>query len=82
MAKKIRIAIAGSRGIPNLYGGFEQCAQYLSIGLLKRGSRSYSVNSSEHSFQLDSYNGVNIEKGLVLNQLWAPQRILYTIGFV
>lgn len=70
MAKKIRIAIAGSRGIPNLYGGFEQCAQYLSIGLLRKGYEVTVFNSSEHSFQQDNYNGVNIEK------VWCPESIM------
>jgi hypothetical protein len=28
----MRIAILGTRGIPNNYGGFEQCAEYLSVG--------------------------------------------------
>ena len=35
--KKMKIAILGTRGIPNNYGGFEQCAEYLSIGLVEKG---------------------------------------------
>ena len=33
----MKIAILGTRGIPNNYGGFEQCAEYLSVGLVEKG---------------------------------------------
>ena len=33
----MKIAILGTRGIPNNYGGFEQCAECLSVGLSKKG---------------------------------------------
>jgi len=32
----MRIGIIGTRGIPNNYGGFEQFAEYLSVGLVNR----------------------------------------------
>src|SRR5690554_5028213 len=56
----MKIAILGTRGIPNQYGGFEQCAQYLSEGLKKRGHSIYVYNSHEHPFKKDNWNGVNI----------------------
>lgn len=34
----MRIGILGSRGIPNNYGGFEQFAEYLAVGLTKLGA--------------------------------------------
>ena len=34
---KEKIAIIGTRGIPNNYGGFEQFAEYLSVGLVDKG---------------------------------------------
>ena len=37
--KRMKIAILGTRGIPNNYGGFEQCAEYLSIGLAEKGHK-------------------------------------------
>ena len=37
----MKIGILGTRGIPNNYGGFEQFAQYLSVGLLQRGHLRY-----------------------------------------
>lgn len=35
----MKIGILGTRGIPNQYGGFEQLAEYLSVGLLKSPSK-------------------------------------------
>ena len=37
----MRIAILGTRGIPNFYGGFEQFAQYLSEDLVKKDHEVY-----------------------------------------
>ena len=34
----MKIAILGTRGIPNNYGGFEQCAEMLSAGLVAKRS--------------------------------------------
>jgi glycosyltransferase involved in cell wall biosynthesis len=33
----MRIAIIGTRGIPAAYGGFETCAEEVSVGLTERG---------------------------------------------
>ena len=33
----MKIAILGTRGIPNNYGGYEQLAEYLSVGLVEKG---------------------------------------------
>jgi glycosyltransferase involved in cell wall biosynthesis len=38
MRKPVRIGIAGTRGIPAKYGGFETFAQEISVGLAKNGS--------------------------------------------
>ena len=55
----MRVAIIGTRGIPNNYGGFEQCAEYLSVGLVKRG-HSVTVYSPEfHPYKENFYKGVN-----------------------
>ena len=34
---ELKIAILGTRGVPNNYGGFEHIAGYLSRGLVERG---------------------------------------------
>lgn len=33
----MKIAFISTRGIPNNYGGFEQFAEYISVGLAARG---------------------------------------------
>jgi glycosyltransferase involved in cell wall biosynthesis len=56
----MKIAIIGTRGIPNNYGGFEQCAEYLAVGLVKRGFIVTVYNSHNHPFQENNWNGVRI----------------------
>jgi len=56
----MKIAIIGTRGIPNNYGGFEQCAEYLAVGLVKRGFIVTVYNSHNHLYQEKSWNGVHI----------------------
>jgi glycosyltransferase involved in cell wall biosynthesis len=56
----MKIAILGTRGIPNNYGGFEQFAEYLSLGLVKRGHSVTVYNSHKHLFQEQNWNGVKI----------------------
>ena len=56
----MRIGILGTRGIPNNYGGFEQFAQHLSLGLVRRGHQVAVYNSSLHSYKGATWNGVDI----------------------
>ena len=56
----MRVGILGTRGIPNVYGGFEQFAQYLAAGLSKRGHEVFVYNSSDHPYQGQEWNGVHI----------------------
>jgi len=56
----MRIAIIGTRGIPNHYGGFEQFAEYLAQGLVKRGFEAIVYNSHNHPYQEKEWNGVQI----------------------
>lgn len=57
---KLKIGILGSRGIPNAYGGFEQFAQYISLGLAQRGHEVWVYNSHIHPYQSSEWNGVHI----------------------
>jgi glycosyltransferase involved in cell wall biosynthesis len=57
----MRIGIIGTRGIPNYYGGFEQFAEYLSAGLVKKGHQVVVYNSSDHPYQKSEWNGVSIQ---------------------
>ena len=47
----MKIAILGTRGIPNNYGGFEQCAEYLAAGLIQKGFEVSVYNSHNHPYQ-------------------------------
>ncbi|MBS1509607.1 MAG: DUF1972 domain-containing protein [Bacteroidetes bacterium] len=56
----LNIAIIGSRGIPNYYGGFEQMAQYLAVGLLNKGHQVTVYNSHNHPYKENEWNGVKL----------------------
>jgi hypothetical protein len=58
--KKLKVGIMGTRGIPNHYGGFEQFAEHLSLGLLERGHDVYVYNSSLHPYRYSQWKGVTI----------------------
>ena len=57
----MNIAILGTRGIPNNYGGFEQFAEYLALGLLNKGHDVTVYNSSTHPYQKSMWKGINIK---------------------
>ena len=56
----MKIAILGTRGIPNYYGGFEQFAEFFSVYLVEKGHEVYCYNSHNHQFQEKIFHGVNI----------------------
>lgn len=56
----MKIAILGTRGIPNYYGGFEQFAEYFSVFLAEKGHEIYCYNSHNHKFKEKQFKGVNI----------------------
>lgn len=56
----MKIGIIGTRGIPNEYGGFEQLAEKLSVGLVKKGHEVIVYNSHRHSYQQKMFHGVQI----------------------
>ena len=66
----MKIAILGTRGIPNNYGGFEQCAEYLSVGLVKKGHDVTIYSPHFHPYNRPVYKGVKIIKKL------SPENIL------
>lgn len=70
----MKIAIFGTRGIPNYYGGFEQFAQYLSEGLCKSGHQVYVYNSHNHPYQDKTWKDVNII------HCYDPENKLGTVG--
>jgi glycosyltransferase involved in cell wall biosynthesis len=56
----MKIAILGTRGVPNHYGGFEHIAGYLAKGLVEKGHDLTVYNSSQHPYKEKEWNGVQI----------------------
>lgn len=56
----MKIAILGTRGVPNYYGGFEQFAEFFSVYLVEKGHDVYVYNSHNHPFQEETFHGVKI----------------------
>ncbi|HEX9511849.1 MAG TPA: DUF1972 domain-containing protein [Puia sp.] len=69
-----RIAILGTRGIPNYYGGFEQLAEHLAPGLVKAGHEVTVYNSHNHPYQGKEWNGVEIR------HCYDPEHLLGSAG--
>ena len=56
----MKIAILGTRGIPNNHGGFEQFTESLSQYLVEKGHSVTVYNSHKHPHQERTWKGVNI----------------------
>ncbi|WP_405294415.1 DUF1972 domain-containing protein [Algibacter sp. Ld11] len=56
----MKIAIIGTRGIPNYHGGFEQFAEFFSVFLAEQGHDVFVYNSNTHPYRENLYKGVNI----------------------
>ena len=56
----LNIAILGTRGVPNNYGGFEHFAEHLATGLIKKGHRATVYNSARHPYQMNEWRGARI----------------------
>jgi len=70
----MKIAILGTRGIPNNYGGFEQFAEYLSKGLGELGHEVCVYSSYDHPYQEEYWNRVK------LIHKWSPDKYTGTLG--
>ncbi len=56
----MKIGILGTRGIPNRYGGFEECAQQIGTRLVARGHQVLVYSSHRHPYQEKDFEGVEI----------------------
>ena len=56
--KPLRIAILGSRGIPNQYGGYETCAEELGTRLVKRGHEVLVYTVDHHPMKENWWKGI------------------------
>lgn len=70
----MKIGILGTRGIPNHYGGFEECAAQLAPRLVRKGHELFVYNSHRHPYQHKTYEGVSII------HKYDPEHRLGTIG--
>jgi len=54
--------LGGARGFFRVRydGGFEQFAEYLSVGLVKQGAKVWVYNSDHHPYQENTFKGVNL----------------------
>lgn len=64
----MKIAILGTRGIPNSYGGFEQFAEYLSVGLVKLGHSVTVYNVHFHEYDQLEF------KGVIIKKIYSPEK--------
>lgn len=79
----MKIAIVGTRGIPNEYGGFEQFADILSQGLAQKGHSITVYCSANHNYKEATYNGVNlIHKLDPENKIGTVGQFLYDLNCI
>ena len=57
----MKIAFISTRGIPNNYGGFEQFAEYISVGLVRRGHEVVVYSPHFPPYRESDYKGVRIK---------------------
>ncbi len=70
----MKIAITGTRGVPNNYGGFEQCAENLAVLLAEAGHEVTVYNPHYHAYNQPVFNKVKITK------CWNPEKKFGTAG--
>jgi hypothetical protein len=70
----VRIAVLGTKGVPNNHGGFEQFAEYLSEYLVIQGHDVSVYSPHNHPYQHKIWKGVNI-----IHQ-YDPEEILGSAG--
>ncbi|MFI5218013.1 MAG: DUF1972 domain-containing protein [Bacteroidia bacterium] len=58
----MRIAFVSTRGIPNNYGGLEEFAEHVSVGLAQKGHEIIVYNPHFHPYDRSEFNGVRIKK--------------------
>ena len=56
----MKIGILGTRGIPNSYGGFEQFAERLALGLVQRGHEAFVYTSNLNPYKEKAWHGVQL----------------------
>jgi glycosyltransferase involved in cell wall biosynthesis len=89
----MKVAIIGTRGIPNNYGGFEKLTEYLALGLHELGHEVFVYSPHYHEHKESTWKGIQIvhkfdpEKSLGtsgqfiydLNCMWHARRQHYDV---
>jgi len=79
----MKIGIIGTRGIPNLYGGFEQFVENISPMLVEKGHEVYVYNSSLHPYAEKTWKGVHIIRQTDWeDRLGPPAQFLYDLNCI
>ena len=79
----MKIAILGTRGIPNYHGGFEQFADFFATYLAQIGEDIYVYNSSLHPYKNKEYKGVKIITCKdPEDQLGTPGQFIYDLNCI
>ena len=56
----MKIAIIGTRGIPDFYRGFEKTAQFIALGLAEKGHDVTVYSSHNHAYQEKEWKGIRL----------------------
>lgn len=79
----MKLGILGTRGIPNNYGGFEQFAERLSVGLVERGHEVWVYNVHNHPCRDDEWHGVKlVHCHNPENYLGVPGQFIYDLNCI
>ncbi len=81
----MKVAIIGTRGIPNNYGGFETLAEYLVLYLAKDFDITVYCSAKDMDSNLTEYNGaklkyINVTSHGFLGMLYDSISLLKTVG--
>lgn len=58
----MRIAILGTRGVPNYFGGFEQCAEKVGIYFVEQNHDVTVYSPDDHAYKEALWNGIKIRR--------------------
>ena len=69
----MKIAFVSTRGIPNNYGGFEQFAEYISVGMAQRGHEVVVYSPKFHPYRKARTKVCGLSISTVRKHGWAVQ---------
>ena len=78
----MKIGIIGNKGIPNEYGGFEQLAEKLSVGLVQKANEVVVYNCTGILTARKNFHGVQIVHCFDAEIWLEPRDGLFTISIV